>query len=160
LVLRELKRAGLAFESRRVWSGPDLRAALADFRPCLVISDYSMPGFNGFEALGICRESAARLPFIFVSGTVGETVAVDSLRAGATDYIMKSDLRRLGPAVRRELQAAHELRAREARDEAVFEHAAVGIARSDFAGRYLTVNAKFCEIFGCTREQALARSFR
>jgi len=106
LVLRQLKRAGFACESRRVQSELELRRSLPDFRPDIVLSDFSMPGFNGMDALRICRELDPDLPFIFMSGTVGEDVAVEAVKAGANDYVMKTHLARLGPAVQRELREA------------------------------------------------------
>jgi PAS domain S-box-containing protein/diguanylate cyclase (GGDEF)-like protein len=106
LVQRELARAGLACAFRRVDSEPALREALREFEPALVISDFSMPGFDGLSALAICKESGGDVPFLFMSGTVGEDVAVDAMRAGADDYVMKSNLVRLAPAVRRCLRDA------------------------------------------------------
>src|SRR5712692_3738916 len=106
LVLRQLKRAGLSCESRRVQTEPELRRSLLKFRPHIVLSDFAMPGFNGMDALRICRESDAEIPLIFVSGTVGEDIAVEAMKAGAADYVMKTNLGRLGPAVRREVREA------------------------------------------------------
>src|SRR5258708_10983815 len=71
-----------------------------------------MPQFNGREALAIARESRADIPFIFISGTIGENVAVDMMKAGADDYVMKNNLTRLLPALQRELREAEVRRAR------------------------------------------------
>jgi PAS domain S-box-containing protein/diguanylate cyclase (GGDEF)-like protein len=106
LVLHELKRSGLKFESRRVQTEVDFRRALDDFRPHIVLSDFAMPGFGGVAALRICRESGIDIPFIFVSGTIGEEVAVEAMKAGADDYVMKTNLIRLGPTVVRVLREA------------------------------------------------------
>src|SRR5665213_3473706 len=106
LVLFELKRAGLGYRSRRVDSETEFRSALEKFNPDLVVSDFSMPQFDGMTALEIVREAHPDIPFIFVSGTIGESVAVEALKAGANDYVMKGNLARLGPAVRRELREA------------------------------------------------------
>src|SRR5258708_381772 len=106
LVQRQLKRGGLDFQSRRVQPEPDFRRELDEFRPDLVISDFSMPQFNGRTALAIARESRADIPFIFISGTIGENVAVDMMKAGADDYVMKNNLARLLPALERELREA------------------------------------------------------
>jgi diguanylate cyclase (GGDEF)-like protein/PAS domain S-box-containing protein len=106
LVLQQLKRAGLSCESRRVQTEPELRRSLLEFQPHIVLSDFAMPGFNGMDALRICRESDAEIPLIFVSGTVGEDIAVEAMKAGAADYVMKTNLGRLGPAVRREVREA------------------------------------------------------
>src|SRR6266581_942412 len=103
LVLRELARGGLDFQSRRVQTEADFRRELDEFQPHLVISDFSMPQFSGRTALAIARESRADIPFIFISGTIGENVAVDMMKAGADDYVMKNNLARLLPALKREL---------------------------------------------------------
>src|SRR5437867_8392128 len=112
LVQRELKRGGLDFQSRRVQTESDFRRELDEFQPHLVISDFSMPQFNGREALAIARESRADIPFIFISGTIGENVAVDMMKAGADDYVMKNNLARLLPALERELREAEVRRGR------------------------------------------------
>src|SRR6267154_2728328 len=104
LVLRELKRGGLDFQSRRVQTESDFRRELDQFQPHLVISDFSMPQFSGRSALAIAREFRADIPFIFISGTIGENVAVDMMKAGANDYVMKNNLARLLPALQRELK--------------------------------------------------------
>jgi PAS domain S-box-containing protein len=119
LVLHELKREGFDCESRRVKSEPDLRRELQEFRPHIVLSDFSMPPFNGIDALRVCRELVPDTPFIFVSGTIGESVAVEAMRAGADDYVMKTNLIRLGPAVRRELREVETRRARRVAEAAL-----------------------------------------
>jgi len=117
LVQRELKRGGLDFQSRRVQTEPDFRRELDEFRPDLVISDFSMPQFSGRTALAIARESRADIPFIFISGTIGENVAVEMMKAGADDYVMKNNLARLVPALKRELREAEVRRGRRLAEE-------------------------------------------
>jgi len=112
LIQRELKRGGLDFQSRRVQTEADFRRELDEFQPHLVISDFSMPQFSGPRALAIARESRADIPFIFISGTIGENVAVDMMKAGADDYVMKNNLARLLPALERELREAEVRRGR------------------------------------------------
>src|SRR5260221_10883502 len=121
LVLRELTRGGLDFQSRRVQTEPDFRRELREFQPHLVISDFSMPQFSGRSALAIARESRADIPFIFISGTIGENVAVDMMKAGANDYVMKNNLARLLPALPRELREAEVRRSRRIAREALSE---------------------------------------
>src|SRR5882762_8502403 len=121
LVQRELKRGGLDFQSRRVQTEPDFRRELDEFQPHLVISDFSMPQFSGPKALAIARESRADIPFIFISGTIGENVAVDMMKAGADDYVMKNNLARLVPALKRELREAEVRRARRLAEERLKE---------------------------------------
>jgi diguanylate cyclase (GGDEF)-like protein len=106
LVERALSRAGYDVFARRVASAETLRHELHASEWDLVIADYTMPGFSGTKALTIVREQHPDLPFIFVSGTIGEDTAVAAMRTGAHDYIMKDNLKRLAPAVERELREA------------------------------------------------------
>ncbi|HJU83832.1 MAG TPA: EAL domain-containing protein [Holophagaceae bacterium] len=106
LEIHQLKRHGLEVETRLADSRESLERELALFDPELVISDHSLPGFDGLSALAAVAEARPDLPFIFVSGTLGEDHAIESLRLGATDYVLKTNLARLGPAVERALEGA------------------------------------------------------
>jgi diguanylate cyclase (GGDEF)-like protein len=106
LSLYHLGKAGFECTAQRVETEPDLRAALANFHPDIVLSDFSLPQFNGLAALQIVREVAPEIPFIFLSGTIGEERAVGALHNGAFDYVLKSNLVRLPSAVRRALDDA------------------------------------------------------
>ncbi len=108
LLLQELRRGGFVVDWKRVDTPEDMRAELICSSWDLVISDYSMPLFSGPAAIALLRSTDAELPFIFVSGTIGEDVAVQALRLGANDYLMKDNLKRLVAAVRRELKEAGE----------------------------------------------------
>jgi signal transduction histidine kinase/DNA-binding response OmpR family regulator len=112
LLMRELQRGGFDPVFERVESAAALENALASKPWDLVISDYSIPGFSGTEALKVVRDRGYDVPFVFVSGTISEEIAVDAMKAGAHDYIMKGNLKRLVPAVRRELTEAHSRRLR------------------------------------------------
>jgi diguanylate cyclase (GGDEF)-like protein/PAS domain S-box-containing protein len=115
LVERELRRAGLRFELRWVERREEFERALAEFAPDLVLSDFSMPGgFDGLAALELTRAHGLEIPFVFVSGTIGEDRAVEAMRHGATDYVLKERLNRLVPVVRRALAEAEERAARRA----------------------------------------------
>jgi PAS domain S-box-containing protein len=118
IALRELKRANIAFESRRVETADDFRRALGEFAPDLILSDFSMPSFDGLRALAIARESCPEVPFIFVSGTIGEEHAIQALKSGATDYVLKGNLLRLPSAVERAVTEARDRSARRAREQA------------------------------------------
>lgn len=102
LILRELHRAGFAPEYQRVETKSAFLKALAD-QPELVISDYSLPQFNGLIAAQLLREHHSEIPFILVSGTVGEEAAVEAMKHGATDYLLKDRIARLGKAVHQAL---------------------------------------------------------
>jgi len=112
LVLRELQDGGFDPVYERVDTGPAMAAALDRRNWDIVISDYSMPRFAGDAALAMLKERGQDVPFIVVSGVMGEDVAVAMMKAGAHDYVMKNDLRRLAPAVERELEAAEVRRER------------------------------------------------
>jgi diguanylate cyclase (GGDEF)-like protein/PAS domain S-box-containing protein len=108
LEIRELKRAGLRVTPRIVDRHDDFVAALREFMPHVILSDFSMPGFDGMEALALARELSPDTPFVFVSGTIGEEYAIRALKGGATDYVLKSNLVRLPAAVTRALDEAKE----------------------------------------------------
>jgi len=112
LELRELKRAGMKLESRIVGSETEFRSALDDFCPDIILSDFSMPGWDGMSALAAARELCPDTPFIFVSGTLGEEYAIRALKNGAADYVLKTNLMRLPAAVERALKEARERQAR------------------------------------------------
>lgn len=118
LTVRALKAAGLDCAWRRVESETEFRAGLRE-RPDLVLSDFSLPGFDGMSALAIATMEAPDIPVIFVSGTIGEERAIEALRHGAIDYVLKDNLARLAPAVRRALQDAASRRAQQQAEERV-----------------------------------------
>jgi len=106
LVVRALEKAGFGVESRRIETSADLTAALVDQSWDLILADYNLPGFGAPEALELVRKSGFDVPFIVISGSMGEDRAVDMMIAGAHDVVMKSHLARLGPAARREVREA------------------------------------------------------
>ena len=112
LIVRELKRAGYETNFKRVDSENTLKSVLALQDWDLVVSDFSMPQFSGTDALKLVRTMGLDAPFIFVSGTMGEDTAVGALKNGAQDYLVKTNLKRLVPAVQRELREAGERRER------------------------------------------------
>jgi two-component system cell cycle sensor histidine kinase/response regulator CckA len=137
LLLNEIKQGGFEVESLRVQTAEHMRAALAEREWDLVLSDYSMPRFSGIDALRVLQETGRDIPFIMASGTIGEETAIETLKAGACDFILKERLTRLVPAIKRELREAEQRRARRAAEAAlsnvqarmqfVLETAGVGI---------------------------------
>jgi two-component system cell cycle sensor histidine kinase/response regulator CckA len=103
LLLRTLRNSGYEVVHKRVDTAEALQAVLREHTWDCVISDFSLPGFSGISALKIVREKDLDVPFIFVSGTIGEDVAVEAMRGGAQDYVLKGNLARLPPAIHREL---------------------------------------------------------
>ncbi len=124
LLLRELRKEGFAFEAERVDNEADYLRALGR-TPDVILSDFEMPQFDGLKALGLLKERAPDIPFILVSGTIGEEIAVNAIKQGASDYLIKDRLARLGSVVRQaldqarfrrqELESARALRASEER---------------------------------------------
>lgn len=110
LVLAELRRAGFAPEWKRVETEPEYLAELTNL-PDIILSDYSMPQFSGLRAVKLLKESGLDIPFILISGTVGEDLAVEAMRFGASDYLLKDRIARLGSALE---QALEQKRLREA----------------------------------------------
>jgi hypothetical protein len=172
LVLRELKRGGFDVTSERVDTPEAMTAALAEQPWEIVISDYSMPRFSAPMALEIVKALKLDLPFIIVSGTIGEEIAVEAIRAGARDFMVKGKLTRLIPAVERELREAearrrlgrteHELRTSEKRLEMserrfqnLFESAPEALVITDRRGAITLVNHQAERMFGWTRQELL-----
>jgi len=112
LLVRELRRGGYEVTHQRVDSASAMHAALDGGKWDLVLSDHSMPGFSGTQALQLLRSRNVHVPFIFVSGTIGEEMAVSALKSGAQDYLLKGNLKRLLNAVDRTLQEAEGRRER------------------------------------------------
>jgi len=106
LLMRALRQGGYDLTFERVDTAAAMKAALAQQTWDIIISDYNMPNFDGLTALALMKESALDLPFIILSGAIGEEVAVEAMKAGAHDYIMKGNLVRLIPAIERELREA------------------------------------------------------
>ena len=119
LLLGMLSRGGYEVTHKRVCSAANLLAVLDEGPWDIVISDYSMPGFKGTEALAIIRKKEPDVPFVFLSGTIGEEIAVNAMRAGAQDYVIKGDAARLLPAIQRELREAEARRERRQMEQRV-----------------------------------------
>ena len=119
ILLRALRKAGYEPVHERVWTSLAMKAALQRQTWDMVISDYEMPGFGGFEALQVLKDSGQDLPFILVSAVVSEETAVAAMKAGAHDFIMKRKLARLAPAIERELREAQTRAARKTAEEAL-----------------------------------------
>jgi two-component system cell cycle sensor histidine kinase/response regulator CckA len=112
LLTRHLTRAGYELTSGRVDTPEAMKTALEARQWDVILCDYSMPHFDALSALTLLKETKLDLPFIIISGTVGEAVAVEAMRAGAHDYLMKDNLVRLAPTLDRELHEAENRRAR------------------------------------------------
>jgi two-component system cell cycle sensor histidine kinase/response regulator CckA len=162
LVAQELQRGGRAVTWERVETRDAMRASLAQQRWDAVICDWSMPRFTAAKALATMKEAGLDVPFIIVSGTIGEETAVEAMRAGAHDYVLKDRLGRLNPVLERELREAGERAGRRhseaalARSETRFrrlaESGVIGIAIGDVQGEVLDANDAYLDLIGFSRD--------
>ena len=168
LEVRELVRHGFDVDHARV-DGPEaLREVLRAGPWDVVLSDYSMPSFSGLRALEMVRAVAPEVPFILISGVIDQETALEAIRAGAQDYLLKDRLRRLGPAVEREVRQAQLRRERQEVADALNESAQrfrgyfsspiVGMCITSPEKGWLEINDRLCEMLGYSRDELSALS--
>ncbi len=167
LIERFLRKSGLVFDSWRVEREETFLDALATFRPDVILADYSLPRFDGLQALSLVRERDPDLPFIFVTGALGEEGAVELLCNGANDYVLKDLLTRLPMALERALdtarqrkalrQAEQSLKESEERFRAIVETTLDCIWEVDAEGRYTYVSPASISLLGYAPEEMLGR---
>ena len=165
LLQRELVRGGFDPILQRVEAAPEMQAALTEQEWEVILADYHLPGFGVPQALQLLRAGGWDIPLIVVSGVIGEETAVEMMKAGAADYVMKGNLHRLSPAIRRELQEAGArrdrrqaeagLRERERQLRTVTDNVPVLIARVGADCRYLFANAAYQELLKIPPEQVV-----
>lgn len=166
MLVRALSKAGYDVQVERVEAADQMQAALARQPWDVVISDYSLPQFDAPAALVVLQQSGLDIPFIVVSGTVGEATAVAMMKAGAHDYLMKDNLIRLAPAVAREIrevQVRRERRRAEVELRKLFravEHSPASVVITDLRGSIEYVNPKFIETTGYTVTEAIGQNPR
>jgi PAS domain S-box-containing protein len=170
LLVRCLEQGGFKAFHQRVDNARDLTLALEQSDWDLILSDYSMPGFSGQEALKIATKISPDIPFIIVSGAIGEELAVSLVKGGAADYVMKHNLERLPTAVNRALREAHErklyrdaqiqLMHSEKKFRSLFDGAGDAIFFYDLSGQLLEVNHVACECTGLDRAELLNMNVR
>jgi len=163
LMIEELAESGMTFDSKRVATKASYVGAIADFSPDIILSDYSLPSFDGLAALKIAREKCPDVPFIFVSGALGEEMAIDLLKKGATDYVLKNRLSRLEPAVSRALHEVEERRERERAEQAlkesevryrtIFENTGTATVIVDEEATIVLANRQFERLTGISRSE-------
>ena len=165
LIIAQLRRAGFAPVPTRVETEPEFLAGLRQ-SPDLIISDYSMPNFSGLRAAQLTQQSGLNIPFILISGTVGEDAAVEAMKHGATDYLLKDRIVRLGPAVERALEqkrlreerrrTAEELRWQATLLEAQLESSLDGILVVDGQGKKILQNRRMEQLWQGARKAVAA----
>ena len=167
LAILELRKEKLKFEHITVFTRPDLLKALKKFRPDLIISDYMMPSFNGLQALKEAKSFDPDIPFILFTGSVNEETAVECIKAGAQDYVIKEHMKRLPFAVKEALEQVIINREKRASDlllkeneeklQSIFSAAPVGIGL--VVNRMLIeVNDFFCKLIGYKRSELIGKS--
>jgi PAS domain-containing protein len=167
LIQRRLRADGFEAFCRVVPDEFAFRHALADFAPQVILSDFSLRGFDGLSGLEIARAMAPSTPFIFVSGTIGEERAIEALKRGATDYVLKDNLRRLVPAIRSALRQAQVavarelaedmLRRSESRLQDIINTSRDWIWECDRDGRFTFSSQSVIDILGYTHHEILGR---
>lgn len=158
LMERELRASDINGIFQRVDERSPFESALREFNPDVILCDYELPGIGGYEGLQMVRTLCPQVPFIFVSDTRGEEVAIEALKLGATDYVLKANLRRLGPSVKRALRESAEHGARfaieqkrdplEPRWKTILDNAVFGIYQTTPSGRILLSNSTLARILG------------
>jgi len=151
----------------RVETESDFIQALEGGGINLILADYALPGFDGMSALSVARERFSDIPFIFVSGTLGEETAIDTLKSGATDYVLKHRLSRLAPAVRRALAEVRERAARRSMENQImfsarqwavsFDAMAYGVSIHGADRTVLNANRAICRMIGKTAEEVIGK---
>ena len=167
LIIQELRLVGHEPAARRVDSEEELRAALRSGPPDVVICDWSLPGFSAPRAIALVKESGFEGPIVIVSGAMGEEHAVEAMRAGADDYVVKSNLGRLSSAVERELASRAAARSAEGRLVAsedrlrrqalIFENLNDAVVVVDLEGRILDLNPGAEVMFGRSKDEAVGQ---
>jgi PAS domain S-box-containing protein len=167
LVRARLEDEGLTCNIIHVENRADFVAALNNGGFDVILADYRLPSFDGLEALNIAQQKASEVPFIFLSGTMGEELAIETLKKGATDYVLKQKLSRLGPAIRRALEEAEEHRERREAEKALEEvsrqnelilnSAGEGICGLDLKGDLTFVNSSAAQMLGYRVREIIGR---
>jgi diguanylate cyclase (GGDEF)-like protein/PAS domain S-box-containing protein len=163
LLLRELHKGGYEPDYARVETAQELETSLQETRWDIVISDYSMPSFDGIAALKIVRKHNQDVPFIIVSANIGEEIAIMAMKAGAQDYIMKGNLKRLLPAIEREINEStirkkHRMAEEDMRKlSSAIEQTADVVIITDKRGKIEYVNTAFVNITGYKKDEVIGK---
>ena len=170
LVQARLDESGIEREVIRATSKVEFEAALSQGTYDLILCDYSLPDYDGLSALGKAKQLQPQVPVILLSGALGEDGGVECIKLGATDYLLKQRLGRLGAAVKRAIRETEErvkrlefekaLRESEERFSNAFVHAPIGMALVTLTGHWFKVNPALCRLFGYSETELLTRKFQ
>jgi PAS domain S-box-containing protein len=169
LIKTQLRREGLQFVSRIVETEKEYVRELQEFKPHVILADHSLPQFDGITAMNIAQEIAPSIPFIFVSGKIGEDFAVEMLKEGATDYVLKNNLSKLPHAVKRALKESKEqmekiaaenaLKEREEKYRTLFDYFPNYVVVLDLDGRIIEINNAAASLSPYSREILIGKHF-
>ncbi|MGA2526804.1 MAG: HD domain-containing phosphohydrolase [Smithellaceae bacterium] len=170
LIIRELKKGGYDTVYERVETATAMKKALKEKQWDIILCDYKLPKFNATSAIAVLKETNIDIPLLIVSGTIGEETAVECMRLGAQDYIMKDNLSRLCPVIARELeeaevrnkqkQAEESLRVSEEKYRTILENIEDGYYEVDLNGNFTFFNASMCRILGYPQEEMMGMNNR
>jgi PAS domain S-box-containing protein len=170
LLIRTLRKSGYEPKAERVQTAEDMTLALFNHPWDIILCDFHLPGFSGIDAIALLKKMDIDIPLIIVSGAIGEEMALDCIHRGASDYIMKGNLARLGLAVQRALEKK-EMRARQKQDEealrrseekyrTILESIGDGYYEVDLAGNFTFFNDALCRIWGYSQEELMGMNDR
>ncbi len=170
LIEYELRKGGIVFPSKRVETRDDFISQIEEFTPQIILADYKLPAFTGMEDFSIIKEKGLEVPFIIVSGTLGEDLAVEALKNGVTDYVLKSNPNRLAPAVNRALaetkiltahkQALEALKESEKKYRKLHETIRDAFVSVAMTGTIIDFNSFFQTMVGFTEEELRRLTYR
>ncbi len=164
LILQEIRKSGFSFEHRLTDNSIDFRSLIREFRPDLILSDYSLPGFNGMEALRIRQEMVPFVPFILVTGSLNRDTAVELMKTGADDFVIKEHMSRLPSAINSVIEKKRILEAKNKAEEELkvlsraVEQNPTSIMITDTKANIRYVNPKFTELTGYRAEEVLGKN--
>jgi PAS domain S-box-containing protein len=170
LIIRELKKGGYNPVYERVETAVAMKKALKEKQWDIILCDYKMPNFNAFSAIAILKRANINAPLILISGAIGEETALECMRLGAQDYIMKANFSRLCPTIARELEeteirnkkkrAEEALHHSEEKHRAILENIEEGYYEIDPKGNFIFFNDSMCRILGYTQEEMMGANSR
>ena len=169
IIWHEIVKSNIRFEKKLVETRDDYISALKSFIPDIILSDYSLPQFDGMTALTLKNELAPDIPFILVTGPINEEIAVEIMKAGADDYVIKQSLSRLGSSIRSAMKkkeilqekekAEIMLKESEERFRMLFDRAPIGYQSLDIDGNLVEVNGAWLEMLGYSHKEVIGKWF-